>query len=124
MKEITTPPPHVAQTTLFSTPVQAATATHLERLPAVCIRARIAPLQDARQHHALHVGACQGQQVVQALVPGLKGPQARSVLAQALGHRPQQSCSAVPAGWDPVIRMGTTWQEMQRHMVASTTAAS
>ena len=79
------------------TPVQAATVTHLEGLPAVCVGARAAPVQDARQHHALHVGSRQGQQVVQALVPGLEGPQARGVLAQALGHSPQQPRSAVPA---------------------------
>ena len=40
--------------------------------------------------------ACQGQDVAQALVPGMKLPQAARVLVQALRQREQQPPGAVP----------------------------
>ena len=61
----------------------------LEGSAAVCIRALRDGSQEAVKHQALNVGACQGQQVVQAPVPSLEGAHLGCVLPKAQGHRVQ-----------------------------------
>ena len=70
---------------------------HLERLSAVCIRALVDAVNEVHIDHRLYVRARKGQNVAQALVPGMELAQAARVLVQALRQRKQQPPCAVPA---------------------------
>lgn len=70
---------------------------HLDGLAGIQVFTLVGAVQHVGQHDSLHVCSGQLQQVVETFVPGLKGAQLASVLAQPHCHRVQQPCCAIPA---------------------------
>lgn len=88
---------------------------HLEALAAVSIRALVDPFNEVRVDDGLNVRPRQGQNVAQALVPGMELPQAARVLVQALRQREQQPPSAVPAVPTEASSASKTHEAVKRH---------